>query len=198
VGAEGAVKFILGVGNPGRKYERTRHNVGFRVVDRLAQQAGETIGREKYQALMAQTVIEGQTVVLVKPQTFVNLTGRSAAALLRFYKAPAESLLVVVDDTHLPVGKLRVRPDGSAGGHNGLRSLIQDLGTDTFGRLRVGVGGKQHPAQDLADHVLGRFTEQEEQDIEVAVETATDVCRLWIEKDIAACMNRFNGSDDAA
>ena len=188
---------ILGIGNPGAKYERTRHNVGFRALDHLANELGEAPSKEKFDALYAQAVLKGRTVVLLKPQTYVNLTGRSAAAWLRFYKVPAENLLVIVDDTNLPVGRIRVRASGSAGGHNGLKSLIAELNTDAFARVRIGVGAKRHPSQDLADHVLGRFTDEEEEVIRVAVGAAADACRLWITEDIAACMNRYNGSDSA-
>ena len=148
MGAEGAAKLILGIGNPGAKYEKTRHNVGFRALDEFARQIGETPSKERFEAQYAQGVVDGRTVVLLKPQTYVNRTGRSAAAWLRYYKAPVENLLVIVDDTNLPVGRLRVRGSGSAGGHNGLKSLIQELGSDAFARVRIGVGGKRHPSQD--------------------------------------------------
>lgn len=170
------MKVLLGIGNPGGSYERTRHNIGYRVLDALA---GSMSGRwskdEKTRAELC--AVDG--AVLVKPLTFVNRSGESAAAVLREYGAGPAELLVVCDDVYLPSGRLRLRPSGGDGGHNGLRSLIEKLGTEEFARLRVGVGAPEG-GTDLADHVLGPFRPEEEAAIGPALEIALKVCGAWI------------------
>ena len=186
------MKIILGMGNAGREYEQTRHNVGFQLIDRLARTAATTLRSTRCRALTGMIRLAGQPVLLAKPQTYVNRSGEAARALLKRHQVPIGDLLVVVDDVNLPVGRLRARRQGSAGGHNGLESLIDHLGTEGFARLRVGVGNRRDPEQDLADHVLGRFEPEEAPSIEAAIVTAADACRVWVAKGIEACMNQFN------
>lgn len=191
------MKIILGMGNAGRRYRGTRHNVGFRVVDRLAAAAGASNWRERFGALVESAVVEGCKVLLLKPQTFVNLSGGPARAACEYYDVAPGEVLVVVDDVNLPLGKIRVRARGSAGGHNGLENLIERLDTDAFGRLRIGVGSKRHPEQDLADHVLSRFGPEETETIEGAIAKAADACRVWVADGIETCMNRFNAEPES-
>ncbi len=189
------MKIILGIGNPGRRYEATRHNVGFRVVDTLAAAAGGANWRERFGARTEAVSLAGHKVLLVKPQTYVNRTGEAARAACDYYDVPPRQLLVVVDDANLPLGKIRLRAQGSAGGHNGLQSLIERLGTEAFHRLRIGIGGRKHPEQDLADHVLSYFDAEQSEAIDAAIVTAADACRVWLAEDIETCMNRFNPAE---
>ena len=152
---------VVGLGNPGPKYEWTRHNVGFLVVDALAERLGVPVQKLKYKALTNTAVIGGRSVLLMKPTTYMNLSGESVGQAARFYKIPPERVLVISDDVALPQGKLRIRRSGSAGGHNGLKNIIAHLGSDQFPRLKVGVGGKPYPDSDMADWVLGKFTGQD-------------------------------------
>ena len=152
---------VVGLGNPGDNYARTRHNVGFRVIDRLAAQLGCKVDRAKFRGLYGQTACKGQKLILLKPQTFMNNSGLSVMDAARFYKLPAERVIVVFDDISLDVGRLRVRADGSAGGHNGIKSIIGALNSQSFPRVKVGVGAKPHPDYDLADWVLSNFTKTE-------------------------------------
>ncbi|MDR3999024.1 MAG: aminoacyl-tRNA hydrolase, partial [Evtepia sp.] len=165
---------VVGLGNPGPKYEWTRHNVGFLVVDELAERASIPVQKLKYKALTNTTVIGGQSVLLMKPTTYMNLSGESVGQAARFYKIPPERVLVISDDVALPQGKLRIRRSGSAGGHNGLKNIIAHLGTDQFPRLKVGVGGKPYPDSDMADWVLGKFTGQDKAAMEQAIAKAAD------------------------
>jgi PTH1 family peptidyl-tRNA hydrolase len=180
------MKVVVGLGNPGRQYAGTRHNVGFDVVDSLA--AGRAY-RGRFQAQVAELVDSGLTLLLVKPETFMNLSGQSVRQVLDFYKVPATDLLVVCDDFALPLGKLRVRSKGTHGGHNGLRSIQEHLGSTEYGRLRVGVGG---PKEDAIDHVLGRFKPGERQVILDAVIQAAQAVLVWAHQGVDVCMNRFN------
>ena len=152
---------IAGLGNPGSEYELTRHNIGFRVIDELAEEYNINIGENKHKGLIGKGVIEGQKVVLVKPQTFMNLSGECIRAVIDYYKESIDHFIVVYDDISLDVGKLRVRPKGSAGGHNGIKNIIAQLGTDEFARVKFGVGDKPK-GSDLVDHVLGRFSKDDE------------------------------------
>jgi PTH1 family peptidyl-tRNA hydrolase len=185
------MKVVVGIGNPGRDYEGTRHNVGFDVVDFLARTDCIEVAKRRFDALTGEGSISGERVLLVKPQTFVNLSGRAVREALDFYKLPADALLVVCDDANLPLGKLRVRRDGTSGGHNGLESIIACLGSDVFARLRVGIGRESE--RGLVDHVLGRFSKAERAVME---ETYIDAMRgvsTWLTRGIDACMNEFNG-----
>lgn len=190
------MKVIVGLGNPGPKYAGTRHNVGFDVIDYLAAAPGCTPFREKFDAFVAELKEGEETVLLVKPLTFMNLSGRSVRAVIDFYKLPLSELLVVCDDFNLPLGKLRIRPKGSHGGQNGLRNIREQLGTDEYTRLRIGVG---EPAPgDAVDHVLSKFKPGERKAVEDAIATAAQAALVWIRQGTAAAMNRFNGPDDPA
>jgi PTH1 family peptidyl-tRNA hydrolase len=190
------MKVIVGLGNPGPKYAGTRHNVGFDVIDYLAAAPGCTPFREKFDAFVAELKEGEETVLLVKPLTFMNLSGRAVRAVTDFYKLPLGELLVVCDDFNLPLGKLRIRPKGSHGGQNGLRNIQEQLGTDEYTRLRIGVG---EPAPgDAVDHVLSKFKPGERKAVEDAIATAAQAALVWIRQGTAAAMNRFNGPDDPA
>lgn len=183
---------IVGLGNPGRKYEGTRHNAGFRCIDALAEKYGISVLDLKYKALVGKGVIEGQKVILVKPQTFMNLSGESVAEVVNFYKAdPETELLVICDDIYLDTGVLRIRKKGSAGGHNGMKNIIAHTGTQLFHRIRLGVGKK--PEQfDLADYVLGHFSKEENRQLEEGISRVVEAVPLLIAGRTDEAMNRFN------
>ena len=183
---------VVGLGNPGAKYENTRHNVGFMTADILAGRSGEPIRRVKYHALTSEAVIGGQSVLLMKPTTFMNLSGQAVSEAARFYKIPADHVLVISDDVDLPLGKLRIRKSGSAGGHNGLKNIIQLLGTDQFPRLKIGVGGKPHPDYDMADWVLGQFQGEDKKTIDAAAARAADAVECLLADGIDRAMNQYN------
>ncbi len=183
---------VVGLGNPGAKYENTRHNVGFMTADALAGRNGEPIRRVKYHALTSEAVIGGQSVLLMKPTTFMNLSGQAVSEAARFYKIPADHVLVISDDVDLPLGKLRIRKSGSAGGHNGLKHIIQLLGTDQFPRLKIGVGGKPHPDYNMADWVLGQFQGEDKKTIDDAVARAADAVECLLADGIDRAMNQYN------
>ena len=183
---------VVGLGNPGAKYEHTRHNVGFMTADALAGRNGEPIRRVKYHALTSEAVIGGQSVLLMKPTTFMNLSGQAVSEAARFYKIPADHVLVISDDVDLPLGKLRIRKSGSAGGHNGLKHIIQLLGTDQFPRLKIGVGGKPHPDYNMADWVLGQFQGEDKKTIDDAVARAADAVECLLADGIDRAMNQYN------
>jgi len=192
------VKLIVGLGNPGREYRETRHNVGFMVADALADRwRVADQWREKSSALLARTGVGDAGVLLVKPLTFMNLSGEAVAAVAGFYKVEPADVLVIVDEAALPLGRLRARRDGSAGGHNGLKSLIQHLGTQAFPRLRVGVGRGDN-GRELADHVLGRFEPDERETVSAAVLRAADATEMFISDGIERVMNAFNAATDTA
>ena len=183
---------IVGLGNPGRDYENTRHNIGFDVIDRLAEQENIGVLEKKHKAIIGKGVIAGEKCILAKPQTFMNLSGESVRALLDYYKADETAdLIVISDDISLDVGQLRIRKKGSAGGHNGLKNIIAQLGHDTFMRVKMGVGEKPK-VWDLADYVLGHFSPQEREVMEEAVERAADAIRMMVAEDADAAMNDFN------
>ena len=184
---------IVGLGNVGDKYEGTRHNVGFRVADELAERAGVPVQRLKYRALTGQAEIGGVRVLLMKPVTFMNLSGEAVRPAADFYKVPADHILVLSDDVSLPVGKLRIRRGGSAGGHNGLKNIIKHLGTDQFPRVKVGVGEKPHPDYDMADWVLGKFQGEDRKAIDQAVQRAADAVECLLREGPERAMSRFNG-----
>jgi PTH1 family peptidyl-tRNA hydrolase len=187
------MKVVVGLGNPGRQYAGTRHNVGFAVIDALA--AGPTAAafRSRFQAQLAEVTEDGLTLLLVKPETFMNLSGQCVRQVVDFYKLPLDDLLVVCDDFALPLGKLRVRAKGTHGGHNGLRNIQDHLGTTEYARLRIGVG---EPKEVAVDHVLGRFRPGERPAIDDAVVRATQAVLVWARQGIATCMNRFNPDAD--
>ena len=185
---------IVGLGNPGKDYERTRHNCGFRAVDLLAEHLGCRIDKGKFQGLYGQTTYEGKKLMLLKPQTYMNLSGRSVLQLSAYFSIPPQRIIVLFDDISLPPGRLRIRADGSAGGHNGIKSIIGELGSQEFPRVKIGVGGKAHPEQDLADHVLSTFSAQEEKALTVALKNAADAALAIIDHGVPEAANRFNGS----
>ena len=185
---------IVGLGNPGREYEKTRHNAGFRAMDILAQKLGCQPDKLKYQGLYCQATYQGKKLLLLKPQTFMNLSGRSVAPLAAFFKVPAKNIIVMFDDISLPPGRLRIRADGSAGGHNGIKSIIAELGNQDFPRVKIGVGAKPHPDFDLADWVLSAFTAQEEKALQPALERAADAALAIIDHGVPEAANRFNGT----
>ena len=185
---------IVGLGNPGPKYEKTRHNAGFRAIDVLADKLSCKIDKLKYQGLYCQTNYGGKKLFLLKPQTYMNLSGRSVLQLSAYYNIPPQRIIVLFDDISLVPGRLRIRADGSAGGHNGIKSIISEVGSQDFPRVKIGVGGKAHPDQDLADHVLSGFSAKEEKDLKSALERAADAALTIMDKGIAEAANRYNGS----
>ena len=188
----GAEWLIVGLGNPGDQYENTRHNVGFRALDELAEIAAVPVQKLKYKALTNTATVSGRKVLLMKPVTYMNLSGEAVRQAADFYKIPPERIIVISDDTSLPVGKLRIRKSGSAGGHNGLKSIIQHLGTDTFPRIKIGVGEKPHPDYDLADWVLGKFPPNDKKVIDEMVQKAAKAVEYYIKDGPEKAMGRFN------
>ena len=185
---------IVGLGNPGKDYERTRHNAGFRALDILADKLGCKVDKLKFQGLYGQANYRGKKLLLLKPQTFMNLSGRSVLQLSAFFRVPPKNIIVMFDDISLEPGRLRVRSDGSAGGHNGIKSIIQELGSQDFPRVKIGVGAKPHPDFDLADWVLSGFTAQEEKALQPALERAAEAALAVMEYGVPEAANRFNGS----
>ena len=182
---------IAGLGNPGSKYEGTRHNMGFLTVDLLAEQVGVKLNKVKFKSAYNIIPFAGAKCLVMKPQTYMNLSGEAVREAVQFYKIPADHVLVIYDDVSLPVGKLRVRPTGSAGGHNGIKDIIAKTGTDQFARVKVGVGEK--PAGwDLADHVLGRFSPEDREKFDDAVKEAVDAVTLMVQDRTDEAMNRYN------
>ncbi len=192
------MKVVVGLGNPGKEYERTRHNVGFMVVERLAERAGAAFRRShRAEALCAAVDLEGAgRVILVEPMTYMNASGDAVAALMRWHRSGLADLVVVYDDVDLPTGQLRLRPKGGAGGHKGVRSLIERLGADGFARIRIGVG--RGPGQrDTADHVLSAFSREERPAIEAAVDRAAEAVTAMVRDGVERAMNEFNRDTNA-
>ena len=184
---------IVGLGNPGKEYHNTRHNCGFRAVDILAEKLSCKVDKGKFQGLYGQTTYHGTKLFLLKPQTYMNLSGRSVLQMSAYYNIPPQRIIVLFDDISLDVGRLRVRADGSAGGHNGIKSLIQELGAQDFPRVKIGVGAKPNPNMDLADWVLSSFTASEQKALEASLPAAADAALCIVEKGIPATANRYNG-----
>ncbi len=189
----GPVEYIIaGLGNPGRKYENTKHNTGFIFMDALAGDLGVRIDKIQFKGLTGQADIDGHRCLLLKPQTFMNNSGESLKAAASFYKVPPEKIIVIFDDISLPVGKIRVRRKGTDGGHNGLKSIIYLLNSDSFPRVKIGIGGKPHPDYDLADWVLSAFSEDEAKLMDEAAKSGVDAVKLIVSGKIDEAMNRFN------
>ncbi len=184
---------VVGLGNPGSKYEGTRHNAGFRTLDRYCSASGQRIDKMKFKALSGEGKLGGHRVLFLKPQTFMNLSGEAVRDAAAFYKLPPERILVFSDDVSLDVGVLRVRPKGSAGGQNGLKNIIYHLGSEDFPRIKIGVGKKPHPDYDLADWVLSRFKSEDEEKINAACDDAIKAAACVISEGCAAAAQKFNG-----
>ena len=184
---------LVCLGNPGEEYENTRHNVGFMVADELAERQGKPIQRLKFKALTNIVSIGKEKVLIMKPVTYMNLSGEAVRPAMDFYKIPADHVLVVSDDVYLEVGRLRIRTKGSAGGHNGLKNIIQHMGTDQFPRVRIGVGEKPHPDYDMADWVLGKFSPEDRKVIDQTVKRAADAIECIMDLGLMRGMGKYNG-----
>ncbi len=184
---------IVGLGNPGREYERSRHNCGFRALDILAEKLSCKVDKMKFQGLYGQVNYKGKKLYLLKPMTFMNLSGRSVLQLSSYFHVPPQRIIVIFDDISLAPGRLRVRPNGSAGGHNGIKSIISELGSQDFPRVKIGVGAKPNPDYDLADWVLSSFSAQEEKALEPALTRAADAALCILERGTTEAANRYNG-----
>lgn len=190
----GGVEYIIaGLGNPGSQYENTRHNAGFLCIDKLAKEENCAIDRLKFNALTARAEIDGVSCFLMKPQTYMNLSGDAVIQAARFYKIPADRIIIISDDITLAPGKLRIRRSGSAGGHNGLKSLIAQLKTDAFPRVKLGVGEKPHPEYDLAEWVLGKFSPADREALDGAIDRAVKAIRLMVRGQTDRAMSKYNG-----
>ena len=186
------MKVIVGLGNPGKKYDNTRHNIGFEALDYIADKEGININTGKYKALIGTGYMGGEKVLLVKPQTYMNLSGESVADVVNFYKIdPEEDMIVIFDDISLEPGRIRIRKKGSAGGHNGIKNIIAMTGTSGFKRIKVGVGEKPQ-GWDLADHVLGRFSDEDRQNVKEAIKNAMDAAVLIMQDETDRAMNLYN------
>lgn len=185
------MKLIIGLGNPGREYERTRHNIGFEVVDALADKWGITLNQAKHKGLYGVGYVNGEKVILLKPMTYMNLSGESIAAVMNYFKVEIEDIAVLYDDLDLAVGKIRLRQKGSAGGHNGIKSTIAHLGTQEFNRIRIGIGRPQN-GMSVVNHVLGRFSEMEWAEMRDVIKVCEQACGSFLEKPFLQVMNDFN------
>lgn len=184
------MKLIVGLGNPGRKYEKTRHNCGFMVVDELARQLNIPVDQNKFQGLYGKGKVGGEDVVLLKPQTYMNLSGDSMIHFMNYFKIPVEDIIVVYDDLDLPVGKIRLRTKGSPGGHNGIKSIVGHLKTQNFNRIRVGIDRDKFIP--VVDYVLGKFTKEQEPPLQESIALASAALKLSIQEDFTKAMNQFN------
>ena len=191
------MRIVVGLGNPGRRYEGTRHNIGFAVADEVARRHGMVFESGRADTLTARRGRGAAALLVVKPLTMMNLSGEAVAGVAGFYKIEPPAILVVADDVNLPLGRLRLRASGTAGGHNGFRSIIECLGTGEFPRLRVGVG-RGDPRRDLADHVLARFDGDERDEVERTIARAADAVETFLAEGIEAAMNRYNRAEDAS
>ena len=183
---------VVGLGNPGKDYEFTRHNAGFLTLDHIAVEENAEIKKLKYKALIGDTVISGHRCLLVKPQTYMNNSGEAVREISQFYKIPPEKIIVIFDDISLPCGKLRIRRKGTDGGHNGIKSIIYHLNSDNFPRIKVGVGAKPHPDYNLADWVLSTFKKDELEELKKAITKATEVLPFMLDGEIDKAMNKAN------
>ncbi|MBE6936903.1 MAG: aminoacyl-tRNA hydrolase [Ruminococcaceae bacterium] len=194
--SSGGVQWVIaGLGNPGSKYEKTRHNVGFEAIDLLAKELGVSVNRSRFKALCGEAEIAGQRVLLLKPQTFMNLSGESTREALAWYKVPVERLIVLHDDISLNPGRIRIRAKGSAGGHNGLKSIIAQHGSDNFPRVKIGVGMPPHPDYDMPDWVLGTFDKNDGLAVADAICRSIKAAEEIIRRDVMSAANRYNSTD---
>ena len=190
----GSVEFmIVGLGNPGKQYENTRHNAGFMALDAIAEKHHGEVKRIKYKGLTGECRIAGKRVLLLKPSTFMNLSGQSVQEAMKFYKLPPERVLILFDDINLEPGKLRIRRKGSDGGHNGIKSIVNHLGSSDFPRIKIGVGKKPHPDYDLKDWVLGEFSKEDQKVLIPALRNAADAVSLLLDGETDKAMNLYNG-----
>ena len=185
---------IVGLGNPGKEYAATKHNCGFRAIDLIAQSLNCKIDKGKFQGLYGQTTYNGAKLYLLKPQTFMNLSGRSVLQLSAYFNIPPQRIIVLFDDISLEPGRIRIRADGSAGGHNGIKSIIAELGSQDFPRVKIGVGAKPHKNADLADWVLSGFSASEEKAMDVSLKNAAESALCIISHGVSEAANRFNGA----
>ena len=185
---------IVGLGNPGPEYAKTRHNCGFRALDILAQKLGCKVDKGKFEGLYGQTTYEGHKLFLLKPLTYMNLSGRSVLQLSAYFNIPPQRIVVIFDDISLDIGRLRIRSNGSAGGHNGIKSIISQLGSQDFPRVKVGVGAKPNPDFDLADWVLSAFSASEEKSLQAALDRAADAALCIVSQGTMEAANRFNAA----
>ncbi|EJV78223.1 aminoacyl-tRNA hydrolase [Bacillus mycoides] len=185
------MKLIVGLGNPGREYELTRHNIGFMAIDELAKRWSISLNEQKFKGVFGAGFVNGEKVILLKPLTYMNLSGESIRPLMDYYKIDVEDFIVMYDDLDIPVGKLRLRMKGSAGGHNGVKSTISHLGTQEFQRIRMGIDRPKNGIK-VVDYVLGRFTAEEISGVNQSIENAADACEEWLNKPFLQIMNTFN------
>lgn len=182
---------VIGLGNPGTRYENTRHNVGFDTIDKLSKKHNIAVSKVKHKAVIGDGIIEGCRVILAKPQTFMNLSGESVREIIEWYKVPIKNIIIIYDDIDLPIGKLRVRPKGSSGTHNGMRSVIYQIQSDEFPRIRIGID-KPPQGWDLANFVLSKFSSEERKNVEEAIDNAVSAVETIIKLGVDSAMNRFN------
>lgn len=190
--AQGVKWLVVFLGNPGTKFNGTRHNTGFMAADAMAKELNVSINKLRFKALTAQVEIGGEKVLLMKPQTYMNLSGEAVEQAAKFYKISPEHIIVVSDEVAMPIGKLRIRKSGSAGGHNGLKNIIQHLGTQDFPRIRMGVGAAPHPDYDMADWVLSTFKNQDAEDMQALAERVSKAVQCYIIEGPDRAMNKFN------
>ncbi|MBM7694560.1 PTH1 family peptidyl-tRNA hydrolase [Peribacillus deserti] len=186
------MKVIIGLGNPGKQFDGTRHNIGFEVIDELSSKWGIPLNQAKHKGIYGTGLVKGEKVLLLKPLTYMNLSGESISAVLNFYKLTSQDMVVIYDDLDLPPGKIRLRQKGSAGGHNGIKSTIAHLGTQEFNRIRVGIG-RPTDGRSVPDFVLNRFIKEERDLMSKVVDICAEACENWLENDFLKVMNKFNG-----
>jgi peptidyl-tRNA hydrolase, PTH1 family len=186
------MKWIVGLGNPGTQYKDTRHNIGFKAIDRFAERSGISVNQSKFKALVGEGVVQGEKVYLIKPMTYMNLSGESLRQFMDFYKAPIEDLIVVYDDLDTPFGQQRLRYQGSAGGHNGIKSIIQHVGTQTFNRIRLGIS-RPEPGYVISDYVLSNFRKEEAAQLGAVLDTCCEALELAMKNSFEKVMAKFNG-----
>ncbi|MDD5950109.1 MAG: aminoacyl-tRNA hydrolase [Lachnospiraceae bacterium] len=191
------MKLIVGLGNPGIEYVGTRHNVGFETIDRMAEACSIELNQHKHKGVTGQGIIAGEKVILAKPMTYMNNSGECVGAIARFYKLAPEDIIVIYDDINLDVGQLRIREKGSAGGHNGIKSIIAHLGSENFPRIRIGVGMKKS-GQDLANHVLSKFPKDQQEGVAEGMDNAVSAAKLMVTGQVQKAMNQYNGKKEGS